>query len=113
MIDKKQSGSGLVGILVGVAILGIVSVTMVSMFTNLFPGQNTVKFQTQVDNFNEEIRAMLSSPTACLNSLGGTVLTPATNANIAKLKNDANAIQYTTAIPYGDRSFTIVSMSLS
>jgi prepilin-type N-terminal cleavage/methylation domain-containing protein len=106
-------GFTLIEILIGVVILGMMSLATASLFNTLLASQNAVKFHTQLDNFNEEVRALLSSPQACLNSFQGISLTSATNLSVTNLKDAAGAVRYDKSTLLGDRSFTVASFKLN
>ena len=106
-------GFTLIEILIGVVILGVTSLAMASLFNTLFASQNAVKLHTQVDNFNEEVRALLSSPDACLKSFQGISLTSATDVSVVNLKDGTGAVRYDKSALLGDRSFTVNSFKLN
>lgn len=108
-----QRGMSLIGVMVSVGILGIISLAFTTMFTHMINSQNTTKFLSNLTNFNEEVRAHLSSKTACYESFKHLAMTSNSIHSIASLKNIDGSIKYALATPYGDRAFQIESMTLS
>ena len=106
----SQKGFSLVGILVGVSLLGILTMGMTQVFSNMLKNQNYNKFRTQVENFGEELRSQLGASVLCTANFTGLVLDPHTDKNITAIKNADGNIIYQTGVDYGDHSFTIASM---
>lgn len=109
----NDKGISLVGAMVAVAILGVLSAGIVSMFQQMSLAQSTHKYKLGVENFQEDLRAILGSREACLNTFGNTLLNAATNANFTLVKNGANQNFVTTNTPINDRSAEITSMRLN
>ena len=111
---KNRNGFSLVGILVGVSLLGILTVGMMQVFSNMMRGQNYNKFRSQVENFGEEFRTALSSHNVCTNTFTGITLNPATTTPpLTAIKNDAGTGNlYTLNTDLGDHSFKINEIKL-
>jgi hypothetical protein len=97
----SQRGSALIEVIVAAAIGVIVALTTTSLMVNMQNAASGVKFRSDADSVNEEMRALLSSPQACLNTFGGMAAT-----------TSAKAI-YVDNVVYGDRSLKLNSMQLT
>ncbi len=115
-VAHDQAGSTLILVLVAAAIGSIVAISSMSTMANMQSSLNSVKFRSDADIFNEEVRALLSSPTACSNSFGGLAVGPLATFNIAVL-NDGSAApgvpRYVVGNIYGDRTLFLNSMGLA
>ena len=111
--NMNQDGFSLVGIMVGVALLGILTVGMMQVFSNMMKGQNYNKFRSQVENFGEEFRTQLGSHAVCTNTFAGMTMNPAVvTPPFAAIKNEAGTgTLYKVGDDLGDHSFKINSMS--
>ena len=98
------------GIMVGVSLLGILTLGMMQVFSSMMRNQNYNKFRTQVENFGEEIRTLLGTKALCTANFSGTVLDAHTAKNVVAIKDTSGNIIYKSGVDYGDHSFTIVSM---
>ena len=112
IFQRNDLGFSLVGILVGVSLLGILTLGMTQVFSNMLKNQNYNKFRSQVENFGEELRAQLGSKEICTATLGHIPLSSTANLNIPAIKNQAGDLIYKTGVDLGDHSFVIVSMDL-
>ena len=110
LLPLDENGFSLAGILVGIALLGILTLGMTQVFSNMLKGQNYNKFRSQVENFGEEFRAQLSSKTICTANFKDIALDPLQNLNIPAIKDASNNLIYKTGVNLGDNSFTIASM---
>ena len=110
--NKKEFGFSLVGILVGVSLLGILTLGMTQFFSSMLKNQNYTKFRTEIENFGEELRAQLGSESVCTATFSGILLNPAIPINKSTVKNGAGATLYSTNVDMGDHSFKIASMDL-
>ena len=109
---RKQEGFSLIGILVGVSLLGILTVGMMQVFSNMLKGQNYGRFRSQVDNFGEELRNQLGSKDTCSSTFVGTTLDPATTKSLPAILDSTGRKIYQTGMAMGDNSFTLASMDL-
>lgn len=112
---RSQRGVGLPGMLVATGLGGVLALAMASLMTGLFESQNAVMYRSQVDTLSEEVRALLSSPTACLQSMSGINLTASTNHEVTALRDASpapGAVIYNKGAAYGDRSLSIADMHL-
>lgn len=114
-LTTKQSGMSLLSVMMAAAIGAIITLSMAALIANMLRSENGVKYRSDADTFNEELRATLSSPVACLNSFGGLVADASANHTIASLKDDSpapGAIRYSAGATYGDNSVRLNSMTL-
>ena len=109
---KKRNGFSLVGILVGVSLLGILTVGMMQVFSNMMKGQNYGKFRSQVENFSEEFRNQLGTKDICTATFTGTPLDPATTKSLPAIVDATGKKIYAVGDILGDHSFTLASMTL-
>ena len=107
-----QSGFSLAGILVGVALLGVLTVGTMEVFSNMLKNQNFSKFRTEVENFGEEFRVQLGSEAICTATFSGILLNPAVPVNKTIIKDANGGTLYSTNTDMGDHSFKIASMDL-
>ena len=110
--NENQSGFSLVGILVGVALLGILTAGMMQVFSNMALNQNYSKFRTQVDNFGEELRTTLSDKSICTNTFSAIQMDPAVPLTFTSIKDGTGKIIYSVNSTYGDNSFILSSIDL-
>ena len=116
---RSQAGSTLIMVLVSAALGTIIAVAMSSMLANMNMSANNVKFRSDGDQINEEIRTLLSSSKACANSLAGITLNPGVPQNIyniPKLVDDSVYPGNDRFVPgsvYGDRSLLLKDITLS
>ena len=108
----NKNGFSLAGILVGMALLGILTIGMMEMFSGMLKGQNYNKFRTQVENFGEELRSQLGISAICTATFSTTQLDPNTSVTIPLIKDAAGNAIYKVNTSYGDNSFKITSMDL-
>ena len=64
-------GSALVGVTIGAGLIGIVSLGIATLIGDIWKAQNSAKALSEINNFQEELRAHLSIQQACLNTFGG------------------------------------------
>ena len=109
---SREKGFSLVGILVGVSLLGILTLGMMQLFSNMMKGQNYNKFRSQVENFSEELRSQLGSKNICTATFKTLALDPLTSIHIPAIKDQTGNSLYKIGDDLGDHSFTINSMDL-
>lgn len=112
----NHRGQSLISTLMGVAIAGLLLVTVSGLVEFGSKGQNNVKYRMDADTFNEEVRALLSSPTACTNSFAGHAAQAGKSYNIVQLRDGSpapGATRYLTGMVYGDRSLKLRALKLS
>ena len=109
---KNSRGFSLVGILVGVSLLGILTVGMMQVFSNMMKGQNYGKFRAQVENFSEELRNQLGTKDICTATFVGTILDPLTTKSLPAIIDSTGKKIYQTGATLGDNSFTLASIDL-
>ena len=114
-VTKADSGFTLVEILVSLGIVSIMGAVILSLMEFSVKGNSMQKFSSQATNFDAETRALLSSPIACAKSLSAIDLSTAASDSVpvTQLKGDDDKVMVELNVPYGDRSFTVASMSLS
>ncbi len=106
----------LLSVMVAAAIGTVVVLGIVTFLSHLQEGQNAVKFRVDADVVTEEMRALLSSEPACINSLGGLVAVTGASLPVANLRDGSaspGAIVYSTNSIYGDWSLFLTSMTLT
>ena len=109
---QSQFGFSLVGILVGVALLGILTAGMMQVFSNMALNQNYSKFRTQVDNFGEELRTNLGDKTICTATFAGIQMNPVVPLNFTAIKDGTGKSIYAVNSTYGDNSFVLSAIGL-
>lgn len=115
-LRMNNNGQSIIGALVGIAIAGISMMVVVTGLQFAQQGQNQVKYIMDLDNFNEEIRGLLSDPAACTNSFVGKVASAGQSYSISNLYDGTTspgAVRYTVGSVYGDSSLNLNSMTLS
>ena len=112
IFPKNPKGFSLVGILVGVSLLGLLTLGMMQVFSNMLKNQNFGKFRTEVENFGEEFRVQLGSEAICTATFTGTLLNPAVAVTKPLIKDASGNTVYSTNTDMGDHSFKIASMDL-
>ena len=83
----NNRGMSLPGIMVAVAILGILAMATAQLFMNMVKSQNYNRSQSETTNFHDEVRAHLSNKQACLNSFSGLTLTSGTTFTPTRIRN--------------------------
>ena len=109
---QNEKGFSLAGILVGVALLGVLTVGTMEVFSNILKNQNFSKFRTEIENFSEEFRTQLGSEAICTATFSGTLLNPAVPVTKTIIKDANGGTLYSTNVDMGDHSFKIASMDL-
>ena len=115
-ILKNQCGQSLIQVMIVAAVGLIIAVGLATVMNNMQLAANSVKYRSDSDNFNEEIRALLSSPVACINSFGGLVVSTGATFDVTSLFDGSPApgvVRYTTGNTYGDNSLILSSMVLA
>lgn len=74
-LTQKQAGMSLIEVLVGFSLLCVLSLGLATVLNMGFKGQKSVEKDFAITNLTEEIRGILSSPKACMNTVGGNVVT--------------------------------------
>ena len=100
------------GILVGVALLGVLTLGMMELFSSMLKNQNYNKFRTQIDSFGEEFRNQLGSGPICTSTFSGIQLDPATTKSFSAIKDPTGKNIYQVNTDMGDHSFQIASIDL-
>lgn len=109
-----ERGMNLVEVLVAMGIIALISLGLTTMMHNMQRDQNSVKYRSDADILNEEMRALLSSQIACTNSFGG--LDPSASSDITALRDGTTApgnVTYSKTDTYGDRSVRLKAMTFS
>lgn len=112
---NHSTGSALINVLIVSAILATILVTLIFTFRTMQKATNNIKYRFDADAWNEEIRALLSSPLACTNTFGGLVATVGASHLIANLRDGTpspGAVTHAAGSVYGDRSLQLISMTL-
>jgi prepilin-type N-terminal cleavage/methylation domain-containing protein len=115
MTGSKVQGFTLIELMIAVGILSIVSLGMVTLVHDSQVAGNSLKYRVDADTFNEEVRSLLSSPTACAASFGGLIANAGANYNIAGLYDGGtpNVLKYAPGQVYGDQTITLESMNFT
>lgn len=105
-------------VMITAAISAIIALSIASVISNMQLAENNVKFRTDGDSLNEEIRALLSSQVSCTSTFAGQTtanhtLTSIYDGIIGAPPRYKTAIQESPAPIYGDRSIIISAISLS
>ncbi len=116
----SDEGSTLITVMVAAGLSVIVALGIATMIRNMSDGVNSVKFRSDADIINEEIRALLSSEAACRNTFGTFVIAPPAapallNMPVTDLKDATTPTpltKYSQGQTYGDRSLAITAMAL-
>jgi hypothetical protein len=108
---NNNRGFGLVEFLVATGLLVVLVLGFGSYIRNSLKSQFFTKMQGQVDNFHEEVRALLSSGEACKLSFQGTPLRANTVAPALELKSKDGTKAYGIGSIDGDHSFEIKKWS--
>jgi prepilin-type N-terminal cleavage/methylation domain-containing protein len=97
---NRQSGFSLLEVMIAVGLLSLVSLGFMSMMDNVVRFQRGAQAKDQQKEASSEIRAFLSDPTACLNSViqSGAVpvanITGTNSVNYTQLRDNANNPRY-------------------
>ena len=111
-----QAGSALIAVIAASAIGLTIGLGMISQMTSMQLGINNVKFRADANTANEEIRALLSSKSACTNTFGGLVASATAQYNIAALRDGSTSpgvSVFRTGNAYGDQTILLSSMNLA
>ena len=110
---RQTSGFGLIEAMIVTVIVGILSIAVATLLVDQQRGVTDAKFKLDTDNFNEEIRALLSSPGACTKTFGGILANSATNAYPTVLKDASGAPVYFNGMFKAERSIKIRDFNLA
>ena len=111
-VYRNRSGISLPSLMVGVAIVGILATGVLSVIENMSKSQNTIELRSQVDVFEQEIRAHLSQPAACTRTLQSATLNAAGAVTSVAAVLEANgAAKYSVGQRYGGGIFRVLNMS--
>lgn len=110
--DKRHNsgGFGIVEVLLVTVSLAVAGLGMATLMNNLQKNENNVKYRTDADTMNEEIRAFLSDKNTCTRNFGGLVADSGASFPMTSL-SDATGIHYQTGGTYGDRSISLAGMT--
>jgi type II secretory pathway pseudopilin PulG len=111
MTVTYQRGFSLTGVLVAVAIAGVVAATVAQIFSTMLQTQNTIRMKGEMETFNDELRARLANRAACVATFQAAVLTNGTATPIPTIKDAAGTDQVLLNTPYGGASFEIQGMN--
>ncbi len=87
MRKSATRGFTLVEVMVAFALFGVFALGMSSLIQFSMKGQKTVEKDTAVSNLTEEIRGLLGSVDACLNTFGTLTYNGSTAVSITTIKN--------------------------
>lgn len=111
-ILRTHSGLGIIEVMVALGLMTIIGLGTMNLIQTMNVGQNSVKYRSDSDNLNEEIRSLLSGTAACTQSFGGLVANAAASHVRADLKDGAGAVKYQVGQRYGDNSLLLTGMTL-
>ena len=113
-IPNHSAGFSIAGVLVGIGLLGILTMGTMQVFSNMALNQNFTKFRTEVDNFGEELRTQLGTKEIFTATFNGIILDPTQSATISAIKDAVGNTMFAvpSPAPLGDNSFTISSVNL-
>ncbi|MCB0378494.1 MAG: tail fiber domain-containing protein [Bdellovibrionales bacterium] len=110
---RKDSGISLPAVMVAIAIFGILAVGFSQLITNVLAGQNTGRYLSDLTTFHDELRAHLSSKSACTQTFSGLSITSGATYPISSIKNSDASEKYNLTSVYGNNSLKIQSMTLT
>lgn len=99
--------------LMAIAAVAALAAAAIQMFQQMVAEENTQKFHFGISNFREEVRALLTSRAACVNSFGGTPLNVSTNSSFAVVKDSLNAAYVSVNDSVADNSATLTNIRLA
>ena len=118
----STKGSALVGVTIGAGLIGIVSLGIATLIGDIWKAQNSAKALSEINNFQEEVRAHLTNQQACLNTFGGAARDyRAPHPKIFSIDHVKNGENPATTTPtnryllntaYGSGSFEIASIRI-
>jgi len=119
---KKQlssmHGSSLITVLIAAGLGAAVALGMASFLTNMQLSVNNTKYRTDADSLTEEVRSVLSSPAACLNTLGAVTVNPSVPGTLfpVTMIRDGTATPgqpvYNVGGAFGDNSVRLEAINL-
>ena len=118
----NRSGFGLIETMVAVGLVGIIALGAATTVSWLFKSNNTNRLKIELENLNEEIRALLAKSAACTNTMNrnGTQMNlaaspippiPAIRDFTLPFGNDIYLADSTTR--YGDRTLVITRLTMT
>lgn len=112
-MSHGQRGFTLVEVLVVVGIMGVVAGGMSSLLLLQQKGQAGLRFRTEVENMQSEIRENLGKSAACHSSIGSVGLAPATTYDVNSIRSGAGTILIPKDTPLNDRAVMITGINVS
>lgn len=110
--EVTNAGFSLASVMVSVAIIGIVSIGMISLFEGMSKSQNMADLRSQNLNFIEEVRAHLGNAENCKATLLAADLTNDAVTTLTEIKNADGTAKWTTNTAY-HRVFTIAGLTFT
>ena len=104
---RTESGFSLVSVIVAAGIFAIIATSMMMLFENMHSTNNGIKFRLDADTVNEEMRALLTSTKACINTFGGRPANASANYTDIVIRDDSNSpglVKYDIGGIYGDNT---------
>lgn len=108
----KNSGIGLLQVVLAIAVLGSVSLVITKSVTNNMKAIKSDEFKTEAEEYLNQINILLSNRSACINSLGGLNSTNSADFNSLRNHIGAGTIVLNQNSFFGDTGVKIESMKL-
>lgn len=111
IVKDHYSGFSLVEVIVAMALMTVIGLSMMSLFSTMFKTQRGINARDAMRDLTVEVRSVLSDKTACLNTFTGQSLLSG-SAAVTVVKDPLNAVKFTAGNAYmgGLLSFSSVVM---
>ncbi len=110
--NQCANGFGILEAMIGIVLLGIVAASSASLFSSMISSQGQQKFMTNAGVFQEELRAILSSPTTCRQNFQNLVLLPGASRSVSQILKQNGTTAFEIGKVYSDYGFKISRIDL-
>ncbi len=111
----SQSGLSVIEVLVATTIVSVIGLAAMQVVETLNLGVNGAKFRSDSNVFTEEVRGLLASPEACLNTFRTFSAAPSGSHTVNNIMDSSPAPGlpvYSTGSEYGDLNSKVVISSM-
>jgi len=114
MQSKNTSGQSLVIVVVAGALIAAIGMGVSRFISSGLKGQKTVQANYEITTLKDDIRNLLTDPTACKNTFQDLVPWPVSNAplTVTNLKSKINATRFSVGQKYRDNAIIFESAKL-
>lgn len=112
-VSFRSQGFTIVEVMIVIAIMSIVALGIATLMSNITTSTSTQKANFELNNLHEEIRSLLSTPSACQQTFVNTPLAVGMNVAFPAIKNPAGVNTYVVGNTYGDNAVRITRVAIT